>query len=120
MDLIHNVLWDAQIDYPSNFFSGMMEWLYFTIDHFKKIRIYNYWFEFSPAEVNETKPSRQKVVEEILKKYGKLPPNIILIPPENNISTYSIFEKCSSVIIYGTKMGIDTILCNEKISYSLW
>ena len=118
--LATNVLWDAQIDYPSNFFSGMMEWVYFTIDHFKKNQNIQLLVRVHPAEVNETKPSRQKVVEEILKKYGKLPPNIILIPPENNISTYSIFEKCSSVIIYGTKMGIElsamkklVIVCGE-------
>lgn len=118
--LATNVLWDAQIDYPSNFFSGMMEWIYYTIDHFKKNQHLQLLIRVHPAEVNETKPSRQKVFDEILKKYGKLPPNIIVIPPENNISTYSIFEKCSSVIIYGTKMGIElsamkklVIVCGE-------
>ena len=58
--LATNVLWDAQIDYPSNFFSGMMEWVYFTIDHFKKNQNIQLLVRVHPAEVNETKPSRQK------------------------------------------------------------
>lgn len=119
--LATNVLWDAQIDYPSNFFSGMMEWLFYTIDHFIQNPNLQLLIRIHPAEVNETKPSRQRVAEEILKKYKKLPPNIIVVKPENNISTYSIFEKCKSVIIYGTKLGIElsamkklVIVCGES------
>ena len=36
ISLATNMLWDAQVFFPTNFFSNMLEWLYFTIDYFKK------------------------------------------------------------------------------------
>ena len=60
-----------------------------------------------PAEIRGTLPSRQKVVDEINKNFPTLPKNIIIIPPENNVSTYSVMYKCNGVIIYGTKTGVE-------------
>ena len=74
-----------------------------------------------PAETHPTKKSVQRVERDIIDKYGQLPKNIIVIKPDDNISTYSVFEKCNSVIVYASKIGIETsatniptIICGES------
>ena len=118
--LATNFIWDAQIDFPSNFFDNLLEWINFTIEFFKKREDLQLIIRVHPGEVNSTKPSKQKVYDEIYKKFNSLPKNIIVVPPENSISTYAIFDKCNSILIYGSKVGIEyaslgkpVIVCGE-------
>jgi hypothetical protein len=46
-------------------------------------------------------------VNEITKRFPQLPDNVFVIPPESRISTYVAMEQCDSVIIYGTKTGVE-------------
>ena len=41
--LFTNVLWDAQIFYESNAFSGLLEWIFVTIDEFMNLDNFQYW-----------------------------------------------------------------------------
>lgn len=102
-----NVIWDAQIDYPANFFNHILEWLFFTIDFFIKNQNLQLIIRVHPAEINMTKPSKQRVIDEILKKYGKLPNNIFFVKPEDNYNTYKILDKCDNILIYGSRLGIE-------------
>jgi hypothetical protein len=59
-------------------------------------------------------------VDEIAKAFPELPPNIFVIPPESQASTYAAMAQANAVIIYGTKtgveltsMGIPTIVAGE-------
>ena len=105
--LLTNVLWDAQLHYRENAFPDMLSWLVQTINYFKKRSDLQLVIRVHPAEIRGTLPSRQKVVDEINKNFPTLPKNIIIIPPENNVSTYSVMYKCNGVIIYGTKTGVE-------------
>jgi hypothetical protein len=102
-----NVMWDAQLHYPNNAFSGMLEWIKHTIQWFIKHTELQLVIRVHPAEVNGTLPSRQLVVEEIEKAFGNLPSNIFVIGPNNPISTYVLAEDCNAAIIYGTKTGVE-------------
>jgi hypothetical protein len=108
-----NVIWDAQIDYPREFFKNILEWVFYTIKFFKKNQHLQLVIRVHPAEVNADRPAKQKVAEEIKKKFKNLPSNIIIIPPEDPISSYTIFDNCNSVLIYASKIGIE--LCAAGI-----
>jgi hypothetical protein len=60
-----------------------------------------------PAEITAELPSRQLVVEEIDKAFPILPPNIFVISPESKMNTYALMDNCNSVVIYGTKTGVE-------------
>jgi len=105
--LLTSVMWDAVLHYPSNAFPNMLEWLKCTIDYFIIRPDLQLVIRVHPAEVRGALPSRQCIVEEIKKLYPELPNNIIIIPPESNISTYTVMMQCDSVIIYNTKTGIE-------------
>lgn len=52
-------------------------------------------------------PSRQPIVAEIKKIFPQLPPNVFVIPPESQVSTYAAMQECDTVLIYNTKTGIE-------------
>ncbi len=113
--LATNVIWDAQIDFPSNFFKNILNWLFYTIDFFVKNENLQLLIRVHPAEVNSTKPAKQRVLDEIKKHYKSLPNNIKIIPPEDNVSTYTVMEACDSILIYGSRLGVELSAMNIPV-----
>lgn len=105
--MLTNVMWDAQLHYPANAFPGMLDWAVETIRYFADRPEIDLLIRVHPAEIRGTLPSRQPISEEIRKTFPVLPENVHIIPPESSISTYVAMMKCDSVIIYGTKTGVE-------------
>lgn len=105
--ILTNVFWDAQLHYPANIFPNMLKWLLESIEHLGKRNDLQIVIRIHPAEVTSTIPSRQKLADEIAKSFPVLPANTRVILPESQISTYAVMEKCDSVIVYGTKTGVE-------------
>lgn len=105
--LLTNVMWDAQLHYPANAFPNMLDWVLRTISYFSQRPDLQLVIRIHPAEIRGTVPSRQKIADEIARAFPVLPANVFVIPPESQISTYAIMLKCDTVIIYGTKTGVE-------------
>lgn len=105
--MLTNVMWDAQLHYPANAFSGMLEWAIETVRYFSRRPDLQLLIRVHPAEIRGTAPSKQPMVEEIRKVFPDMPPNVFIIGPESPVSTYAAMAKCDSVIIYGTKTGVE-------------
>jgi len=105
--MLTNVAWDAQLHYPANAFRDMLTWVIETVRYFIGRPDLQLIIRVHPAEVRGWVPSRQPVVDEIQKVFPELPDNIVIIPPESRISTYAVMLQCDSVIIFGTKAGVE-------------
>lgn len=105
--LLTNVMWDAQLHYATNAFPSMLSWVLETIKYFAGRPELQLLIRVHPAEVRGTLPSRQPIVAEISRAFPVLPANVFLIPPESQISTYAAMLQCDSVIIFGTKTGVE-------------
>jgi hypothetical protein len=105
--MLTNVMWDAQLHYPANAFPGMLEWTIETIRYFETRPDLQLLLRVHPAEIRGTAPSRQPIVDEIAKVFPTLPANVFIIGPEVPVSTYAAMAHCDSVIIYGTKTGVE-------------
>jgi hypothetical protein len=105
--LLTNVMWDAQLHYPANVFPGMLPWILETVRYFAGRPDLQLLIRIHPAEIRGTLPSRQRVDDEIRRAFPSLPPNVAVIPPESDASTYVAMGACDSVIIYGTKTGVE-------------
>ncbi len=105
--MLTNVLWDAQLHYPANAFENMLEWIFTTIEFFKKRQDIQLVIRVHPAEVSGRIKSRQKVADEIHAKFGVLPKNIKIIKPFDSISSYELVSVSNAALIYGTKMGVE-------------
>lgn len=102
-----NVFWDAQLHYPANAFPNMGAWLVETVRWFKDHPELQLLIRVHPAEIRGTVPARQKAVDEIKKVFPVLPENVHLVGPEEQVSTYAAMLTCDSVIVYGTKTGVE-------------
>lgn len=102
-----NVVWDAQLHYPTNVFGSMIEWLIYTVEWFETRNHLQLTIRVHPAEVTGTVPSRQLMKDELLKHFGQLPGNVFLVDSSNNLSTYTLAEMSNAALIYGTKMGVE-------------
>jgi len=105
--MLTNVMWDAQLHYRANAFPNMLTWVLQTIEYFSKRPDLQLLIRIHPAEIRGTLPSRQPLLPEINKVWSQLPPNVFVIPPESPVSTYAAMLQCDSVIIYGTKTGVE-------------
>jgi len=105
--LLTNVIWDAQLHYPTNVFTNMMEWLVETIRYFAERPNLQLLVRIHPAENTGLIKSRQPAEEEIRKAFPTLPKNVFLIRPDSRISTYVTMTQCNAVLIYGTKTGVE-------------
>jgi hypothetical protein len=85
----------------------MLDWLVQTCQYFDKRRDLQLLIRVHPAEISGFPPSRQPVLGELRKIIPDLPPNIVVVPPESELSTYALMSLCNSVIIYGTKTGVE-------------
>ncbi len=113
--MLTNIIWDAQLIYPDNIFKSMVEWIFETIDYFKNRKDIQLVIRAHPGEINYDRESKQKVKDEILKRYKKLPENIFVIGSENSISTYTFAGICEPLIIYATKMGMEFSPLGQKV-----
>jgi hypothetical protein len=105
--LLTNVTWDAQVHYPANAFPNMLEWLVQTCQYFETRPDLHLLIRVHPAEISGFPPSRQPVLGELEKRLPRLAPNIIVVPPGSDMSTYGLMSLCNAAIIYGTKMGVE-------------
>ena len=105
--LLTNVSWDAQLHYPANAFPNMLEWLVQTCEYFATRLDLQLLIRVHPAEISGFPPSRQPILRELRTRLPRLSANIIVVPPESDMSTYALMSQCNAAIIYGTKMGVE-------------
>lgn len=103
--LLTNVLWDAQLYYEGHAFTDMLEWLWFTIDHFARHSEAQLLIRVHPHEVK--RGNRQPVGPALRERYPVLPPNVHVVDFDSPLNTYALMDLCRSVVIYGTKTGVE-------------
>jgi hypothetical protein len=102
-----NVLWDAQVFYPSNAFPSMLDWLFDTVRYFARRHDLQLVVRVHPAEVRNPVRSRQTVVDELARAFPQLPDNVHVIAPTAPVNSYALARHSNAAVIYGTKMGVE-------------
>jgi capsular polysaccharide biosynthesis protein len=105
--LFTNVNWDAQIAYPNNAFPDQLSWLIETIEHFRKRPDVQLVIRVHPAETKGLNVSRQRMTDEIRAAIPQLPQNVYVIPPESDLSSYTLADLIGAGIVFASKFGIE-------------
>lgn len=110
--LFTNIAWDGMIFSDNAVFDGMFEWLDTTLDYFIANPDRKVIIKAHPAEVKgaQVTPDEWRVQTHIEKKYGTLPENILLLLPEDKISTFKLYEIASFGIIHISTVGLEMAL----------
>jgi len=119
--LLTNVAWDADLHFENKTFSSMNDWLIQTVKFFISNPEIDLVIRVHPAESLGNVKSRQKVTDVISQNFKNLTRNIKIIDSLDPINTYQIMNECDSIIIYGTKAGIEfsfrgknVVVCGES------
>jgi hypothetical protein len=115
-----HILWDATLFWGKCLFGSYEEWFVETVRSACANDEVNWVIKIHPANqrLREGGSLECECAEVVsLHKYlGKLPPNIIMIPPESEISTYSLFPimdycitVCGTVGIEAARLGIPVL-----------
>jgi hypothetical protein len=107
ISMFTNVVWDAQIYYPSNAFENIFDWVFSTIDHFRDRPELQLVIRIHPAETKGGFTTRQPLSDEIARRYPKLPPNVYVVRSESDVGSYTLAEMSKACLIFGTKMGLE-------------
>lgn len=103
-----NVAWDAAVIDVHKAFKDVYEWVSYTIELFKEKPKSQLIIKIHPAEmVHESKGS---VSDYINNTFASLPKNITIIPPDTNISPYSLFPFIDIGIVYNGTIGLEMVL----------
>ena len=105
--LYTNVIWDAQLRYTENAFTSLLDWLFITIKHFSQRQDAQLVVRIHPGEVKSIRPTRQPILGEIQKRFSTLPDNVKIIPPESDLSTYTLADMSVAGLVYGTKLAME-------------
>ncbi len=104
--LLTNILFDANIFYQSNAYEYLLDWIVDTIEHFRGRPDAQLVIRVHPHEHQNT-TVRQTIVGELDRLRIKLPSNVRLVKSEHKINTYALVRAAKTVLLYGTKTGVE-------------
>ena len=109
ISLFTNVLWDAQIFYPSSIFDDLLDWLNqsikFSMDNNIQLAV-----RIHPAESKGGFTTDQPIAKEIRKMFDHIPSNIKIIEPDNDISSYILSDISDLSVVYGSNISLEIAL----------
>lgn len=110
VSLFTNVVWDARVFAPETLFRGPVEWMVETIGHVATTPGVRYVVRVHPAEVkNVVVPTQERMDDQIRAAFPELPDNLVVIPPEHDISSYSLAAASDLAVVYSTQMGLESM-----------
>lgn len=116
--LFTHVLWEGIYNYGPILFKDETNWLLKTIKTMIDIEDVNWLIRIHPGEMQY--PGSKSALETIQKSYPRLPDQIKIIPPDQNINTLDILHLVSGgITIFGTVglelaiLGKPAILCGK-------
>jgi hypothetical protein len=114
--LFTNVTWDLSTAGRDLAFDGLLDWILKTISIARTIKKVDFVIRAHPAENSVLTGDR--ILELIRHHCPSLPPNVRLVPPDDNVSTHSLFEITSLVLAYCSTTGIEAAIAGKPVLLS--
>jgi len=110
VSLFTNVVWDAQVYAPQTLFRGPVEWMIETLRHVVGTPGIRYVVRVHPAEVKiPFVLTQERMDDQIRAVFPELPDNLVVIPPEDDLSSYSLAAASDLTVMYSSTIGLETM-----------
>ena len=114
-----HILWDGTFFWGKDLFSSYEEWLVETVQAACTNTQVNWLLKIHPANIIKDardgfrgEPAELRVIRT---RIGSLPPHITLIPPDSDITTYSLFEATDYCVTVRGTVGIEAALFGSPV-----
>ena len=108
--LFTNIYWDAGLSENADFYNGVVDWTFRTIELLTGRDDVCLYIKPHPGELFDSASSLKGVGQMINEKYPVLPSNVKLIRPEWKVNTYSLFKYIDLGVIYTGTLGLEMLL----------
>lgn len=110
VSLFTNVVWDAQVYAPKTLFRGPVDWMIETLRHVAGTPGVRYAVRVHPAEVKiPFVLTQERMDDQIRAAFPELPDNFVVIPPEDDLSSYSLAAASDLAVMYSSTIGLETM-----------
>jgi len=100
-----NLIWDASLEGDKTPFSDAFEWITDTINWFTDHPDNQLIVKVHPAEAK--RGTNEGVAEWIRDRYGELPENISILPPDTSVNTYRMLDDIDVALVYTSTVGLE-------------
>ncbi|TAK34786.1 MAG: hypothetical protein EPO21_08435 [Chloroflexota bacterium] len=107
VSLFTNILWDSACIDKDLMFANMLDWIEKTIEYFGARPDVHLVIRVHPAEVVLPDKSLQPVHQEIVQRMKTLPPNVRVVGPESDLSSYALVDMSDLVLVYTSTVGLE-------------
>jgi hypothetical protein len=110
VSLFTNVVWDAQVYAPKTLFRGPVEWMIESLRHVIGTPGVRYVVRVHPAEVKiPFVLTQERMDDQIKAALPDLPESVVIIPPEDDLSSYSLAAASDLTVMYSSTIGLETM-----------
>jgi hypothetical protein len=104
-----NLTWDSTVIGRRTIFKSVIEWVKETIQFAERNRDFSLVIRVHPAETIDlgSRSSREHIVDDIRREFGNLPGNIRVIPPDSQLSSYTLLDIANLILVYTGTIGLE-------------
>jgi hypothetical protein len=113
--LFTNVTWDGRVHVPDGIFAGPLEWAIETVRYLSDRSDVQVVVRVHPAEVKSVWVTQQRMDDEIRRAFPNLPSNLVIVPPESDVNSYTLAELANVAVVYSSKIGLEALLMEVPV-----
>lgn len=111
-----NVIWDTATFERDHAFGGVFDWLTHTVEAFRERPDLILVIRAHPAEVRlPMLQSRDRVADRLHEAFAELPPNVRVIPPDDQTDSYMLAERADCVLVYTSTLGLESAVRGKPV-----
>ena len=104
-----NLTWDSTVVGRRTIFKSVIEWVKETVWFAEHKKDFTLVIRVHPAEAIAlgSRSSREHIVDDLHREFRKLPDNVRVIPPDSQLSSYTLLDLANVVLVYTGTLGLE-------------
>lgn len=114
--LFTNLVWDSAVLRQDVAFPSIVDWIVACIEEFRGRPDDELVIRIHPAETKLSgRESREEMESAIVKRVPNLPPNVLVIPSSDPVSSYELMREADFGLVYSSTTGLEMVLTGKPV-----
>jgi hypothetical protein len=111
-----NIVWDSAAYERDYVFKSQFHWVQELVSFAFKNPQYKIALRVHPAETNVTyNKTTERMADFIHAQFKDLPPNLLLIPPQERRNSYGLVKNAKAIAVYTSSIGLEATLMGKPV-----
>lgn len=114
--LFTNLVWDSAVLGQDVAFASIVDWIVAAVEKFRDLGEHELVIRIHPAETKLSgRESRERMHEALSRRIAELPANVIVVPSEDNVSSYELMDDADFGLVYSSTAGLEMALAGKPV-----